>query len=60
MSRKKIMTPEARAQAIKALRQSVIIANSAIDSMNRAAMVSDPDKFLRCWTAEQKAKKAAK
>lgn len=51
-----MLTKEDRSAAVKALRQSAIIANSAVASMLRAATKSNPDKFLRCWTAEMKVK----
>jgi hypothetical protein len=51
-----MQTKEQRTAAVRALRQSAIIANSAVDSMLRAATKGNPEKFLRCWTAEQKAK----
>lgn len=54
----------ATARAVAALRQSAIIANSAVDSMNRAAAASNPEKLLRCWTAQMivaaRAQKAGK
>lgn len=48
------MSKEARQAAVKALRQAAICTNSAVDAMDRAARASNPDKFLRCWTAELK------
>jgi len=42
-----------RDAAIRALRQSAVIANSAVGSMARAAAKSNPDRMLRCWTAQQ-------
>jgi hypothetical protein len=55
----KLMSKEARIAAVKALRQSAICTNSAVASMELAARQQNPDKFLRCWTAEQKATKGA-
>lgn len=45
---------------VRLLRQQAICMNSAIDDMARAAAASNPDKMLRCWTAEQSTKLAAK
>ena len=51
-----MQTREQRNTAVRACRQSAITTNSAVDSMLRAATKGNPEKFLRCWTAEQKAK----
>ena len=45
---------------VRSLRQSAICMNSAVETMARAAAASNPDKMLRCWTAEQSAKLVAK
>jgi len=43
-------------QSVTTLRQAAICCSSAVDSMTRAAARSNPEKQLRCWTAEQHAK----
>lgn len=46
--------------AVKALRQSAVIANSAADQLERLVRKNNPDRFLRRWTAEQTTKNVAK
>lgn len=46
--------------AVKALRQSAIVANSAADTLERLVRKNNPERFLRRWTAEQTTKNAAK
>jgi len=46
-------------QAVKSLRQSAVVANSAANSACRVAGKSNPDRMLRLWTAEMAAKRTA-
>jgi hypothetical protein len=39
--------------AARVARQGAIMMNSAIAAMTRAAVKSNPEKQLRCWTAER-------
>lgn len=47
-------------RTVLALRQSAICCNSAVASMSRVAAQVNPEKQLRCWTAERKVEMQAK
>ena len=53
---KPVRTSLTVAVAVRELRQLAICMNSEVDRMDRAARASNPDKMLRCWTAEQNVK----
>lgn len=44
-------------QAIRALRQSAVVATSAANNACRIAGKSNPTRMLRLWTAEQTTKR---
>lgn len=43
------------AAQVSAARAAVIAANSAVASMARAANATNPERMLRCWTAQCRA-----